>query len=1091
MPTPLTQKQLADVKRLLDQGKKYADVAKLLGISEGAVFKHSEGRNTILNSPQIDEIRRRYQQGEGRQALAEEFACSAETIRKYTKEIVRQPEPPAITNAQIAEIKRRLLLGDLPRTVSREMGIVHHIVRDMSLRLTVDYVLPDDVRAAVIRDKEAGKNLVQISHQHRLPYGLVNKVIGDATGARRGLVTVDETIKQKVLEEIKAGEFIRTAAKNHGVSNSCATQWVKAAVAAGEMKKPQPNRAIADDHDYLWMTELDPELEEWRVLLTDYISIKRPSQNSIYEMARLFFVRYLIDQDLPTKPSEFLVRGSAFPSFTSFMIGSRVRTTIASTLWHFVEWILDSEGFADHLDAEPIRLTEIYRNPIDRTVASEDQSRPRESNKIVMPYLLVSDLRKRIVQGPTFSDWTWVRGLSGRETVTGQQNARDWFPVTEDQLDKGDPDCVWRLRERVLNEPVLEMWSPVRWVHALFHLQTPCRSGQARMVDSGEADTFIYQNGSFVPNPNQKLRLGTVRSPHRQGVLRKPSLAEEASGVEATIYFNTNKTGDIGKSGKEKGHECPWPKLPDIAEDPYYWLERLRNWQMKYNPITKLIKWRDLRGNAKLSKKSVEESDKYPDTAFLFRAPEHKETPHWPISVAEADATWQTLIAAFEAVLDDEGMRNPSGTKIVLIDPETARAWSSPHSTRVSLITHFVLDGNVSPAVMMKVVGHARFIMLLYYTKVGLSHTQSILRTAGQLIEQKKYETFERDLSSADEERLRATVVFNAEDWKTVLPFNPADRNPLGWWHMHDGICLAGGVTHGPPSVPGCHNGALPVREFKGKDGGAPKHNPVPGGHRNCARCRWKACGKQHLLGLNATFNNRVFHMFNAKQDAIAGERMRNELLRQKARLEARNEPFQDQAGLINAERAMERATSKFAELALDVASLHRTIERVMALPDASGESMALISMGDLVTINKVVVDTESELLQLAQINADLELYPDDLDAGTAIYRYAQLIDAALERDGHQLIMARLSEKEKLAAANAIMRELEKVAVPDNYILGRHKVVEIMDRGDSLENVLGLSLKNVINLALQSQKPVSVRLTKKGVPNYENAVSAS
>jgi hypothetical protein len=190
------------------------------------------------------------------------------------------------------------------------------------------------------------------------------------------------------------------------------------------------------------------------------------------------------------------------------------------------------------------------------------------------------------------------------------------------------------------------------------------------------------------------------------------------------------------------------------------------------------------------------------------------------------------------------------------------------------------------------------------------------------------------------------------------------------------------------------------------------------------------------------------------------------------------NEPFAHNRQMLDAERRRGAAMQKLEELAEDVAAVHRTIERVIALPDNAEGSMVLVAQGDLLTVHSVIEDIDSELLQLAGVVADLEMYA-DLDAGTAIYEYAHLMDAAFEREGQTPILARLSEKEKLVCANSIMRRLENTANPDNPILGRRRVVEIMDRGESLEKLLGVKLKSIIQLAAPNQKPVSLRLVKK------------
>lgn len=51
--------------------------------------------------------------------------------------------------------------------------------------------------------------------------------------------------------------------------------------------------------------------------------------------------------------------------------------------------------------------------------------------------------------------------------------------------------------------------------------------------------------------------------------------------------------------------------------------------------------------------------------------------------------------------------------------------------------------------------------------------------------------------------------------------------------------------------------------------------------------------GKQHILGLAATYDSRAYHMHKVKGEAVAVERERKQLLRDKARIESSNEPYQ------------------------------------------------------------------------------------------------------------------------------------------------------------------------------------------------------
>jgi hypothetical protein len=766
-------------------------------------------------------------------------------------------------------------------------------------------------------------------------------------------------------------------------------------------------------------------------------------------------------------PADLLERGRVWPDFVSticsFGIGSEGAHRYSKVIYQLVEWVLNSPDFASIEDGEVIRLSHLYRNPFKpRADKNPSVSRQIESNKVVLAYYLISDLRKQIAQGPNFIDWTWVIGLAGRETINGQQNAADWFPVSLDQIDRSDPDCVWRVRRREKAPPVLEMWSPVRWVLQLVHLQTTSRTGQARMVDSGEADTFIWKNGEFVPNPGP-LKQGTARKPREQGVFRRPSPQDEAMGGKVYLYFNTNKTADIGKVGAELGQVCPWPRMENIDEDPYYWLSKLRDWQIKYNPINHLTAWTELRGNRKLSPQFDERLADYPPTAFLFRPPEYPEMVG-PVSSYESNDAWRKLMAAYEELLLKKGVRNASGKPIELINPETGRPWSSSHATRVSLITHLILDGNIPVELMMKIVGHAHFIMTIYYTKVGLSRIQDAIKGAAAKLDAIKYETFERDLQNTEAERVRDKIVFNTEDWKSVLPVNPADRTPLGWLHLHDGICLAGGNAENL-SLPGCHNGGPLI--FVGTQVKKPRYGPVPGEVRNCSRCRWKCAGQEHVPAIAATLNNRSFHLHRASANAIDAERVRNSIMQEKARVESANQPYVRTKELIDAERKYEAAMQTMQHYALDIVALNRLIERIMALPENADGHYALVAQGDAVTLNAVLEEIESEMLVLAGVCADVEIFP-DLDPGTAVFEFAQLLDQAFEREGEPLILARLSGKEKLTAANAIMRELERHADPNNPILARRHVVEIMDRKDSLEALLGVKMQDLVKLVDRS-----------------------
>ena len=71
-----------------------------------------------------------------------------------------------------------------------------------------------------------------------------------------------------------------------------------------------------------------------------------------------------------------------------------------------------------------------------------------------------------------------------------------------------------------------------------------------------------------------------------------------------------------------------------------------------------------------------------------------------------------------------------------------------------------------------------------------------------------------------------------------------------------------------------------------------------------------------------------------------------------------------------------------------------------------------------------------------------------------AIFERAQLLDRALEREGHPAYFSRLGQEESLIFGNAFMQALARQANPGNPILALRTVVDLMDGHQSLEQLL-------------------------------------
>jgi hypothetical protein len=537
-----------------------------------------------------------------------------------------------------------------------------------------------------------------------------------------------------------------------------------------------------------------PQLEPWRLWAVDYIKGQHKGLHQRLYAMGIFLERYLVKLGLPTDPHVFFHKSTVLPDFHAVVcLPTEGGVLVNNRVHEFLDYVLlQAFSIRDDYD-HPVILPE-FRNPVPR-VSSSGLIRREESVLSPLPYGYIDSLRRILASGPNFQDWKWAQEVFGG---VFKSRSPDWFPVTEDQIDRNDPDCVWRIRERDRNlGAVLEMWSPVRWVAILVKLILPLRSFQVRVLDSGEADTYRYEGGEWVRNRGP-LAEGTERKPHNQGVLRR--MATPDGKVSTCLYINTNKTADAMLSGKDKGYTLAWPRIEGtpIHRDVHYWLEKLRNWQEKFNPIQHRTPWTALDARHSALKSEVQLAG-FPDTCFLFRTAEGltKETM-LPVTDSNLGRPWHHLLQALERQLAAAGETHPNGAPILFVpqDPDVNHvATNFPlHSLRVSLITALALEGQVPFPILMKIAGHSRILMTLYYTKPGHAHVQQAIEEAQRRLEEGKDKGILDWLQNTEYERLvKETVCVDPSALKLAIPSRPEDRSPSGWMDMGYGWCLAGG----------------------------------------------------------------------------------------------------------------------------------------------------------------------------------------------------------------------------------------------------------------------------------------------------------
>jgi len=815
------------------------------------------------------------------------------------------------------------------------------------------------------------------------------------------------------------------------------------------------------DSNLVWVQQDFPQLEPWCEQATAWLKGGGRSIGVRLRALRLFLQNYLVGLGLPLDPATFLSRSMILPDFYGSVCpqaksGIRHNNAIHEFLG-FVLLRLCSEP-DDH--GRPV-VSGAFWNPVPVLSFSGQPSRD-ESIHSPLSYGHIDALRRILIAGPHFRDWTWAQNATGSRTGKSGSYDLDWFPVTETEIDRDDPDCVLRLRTRTIENggDILEMWSPVRWVALLIKLILPLRTFQVRMLDSGEADTYRYMGGEWVENLGH-LRRGRPGHSWHQGVFCRTVGQDEV--VTTRLYTNTNKTADIGRTGKDKGFTFPWPVLGDETGNPFYWLEKLRNWQEKYNPISRLTRWDELRSKHLGEMKSKVQLAAYCDTAFLFRDRGAKPAErHLPFQALGLTSHWYKLLKTLEDRLASQGQTLANGAPIRLVAPykeshRGKKTFFPLHSLRVSIITALAQDGEVPPEILQKVVGHSRLLMTLYYIKLGESFIRQKMEDGLARLEAKKDSSITAWLADTEHsELLQQAICISPESVGSAIPVNPSSRNPAGWELLADGCCLMGGNTspiEANANIGGCFNGG---REFTGKKGA---HGPVPGGARNCVRCRWFVTMPHHLFALQTRFDNISYREFETRMEVQARAEEHQDLENDRHDAEIAKVPFERFNELRQAMRVQEAALARWQDLILDMSACQSLLQRcAQALLEDSGlgeGGMKLLSVGSACEVQCVLEETDSELLQLSRVCEGLEVYPDLPPVREAVFRRSQLLDRALEIEGQAPLFLHLPEKVQLLAGNAWLKAMARQANPTDPELGKRKVIGLFDAQEHLLEHLG------------------------------------
>ena len=785
------------------------------------------------------------------------------------------------------------------------------------------------------------------------------------------------------------------------------------------LANPFPRRRVkshgkGSDLSFAHVLKLDPKLEDWRILATEWLKDQKSSVARRRESLDQFLVRYIHGHDLERNFGRFLMRDTKKPDLAKVIIEAKREgkqtiklhdvTTIAYVA-DFLDWVLATR-LGDPETGEYDRSR--FHNPVQRLTKS-GLAKNTQSDKTALSIRYIRELRGMLAQGPNFRDWTWAQAAIRDEKGGGG----DWFVVDPKIIDPNDPDCVYRRRAATKNElkskgypaEVCELWSPVRAVGLSLHLELPLRNMQVRMLDSGEADTYRYIHapggGGFVRN-HGPLAIGSETRPYQRGVFHR-----SANEQEAGLYINTNKTSDINKAENDKGYVIPWSH-----DEALYWLEKLRNWQERYNPLAAPTPWTALEGrHFGRTPPHAEVLAQRGTACFLFRDPTDDERDK-PITRRPIDRLWFKLLAALEQRCAGRD-RLDNGTPIRFVAGDGTTTFFSLHALRVSLISYFILDLKLPIAVVSKMIaGHATIIMTLYYTKFGKAYMREVMAEAEKNELQAEQDNHRRFLMDATFEEISQRFAYVSEDAVRAALKN---RSAAAFVFDDKGICPNGATL--------CDVGGEKISESKTLN----DYAPVPGfpQERNCVCCRFFLSGPAYLDGLMA-HGNAVTEKFWRGSKRYNGFMEKVKQLEDSQRSCERNDvPFLKVRELEALSKHAETEATTVSKLRNDLAATYHLLARSIEIANNSqNEGVQLVANGSMTDLKLGFIETTSEFHQLEVVCENAVIHPNP-DADFATIRRSQMIDAMLRFNGMDPVLMHLTPEHQLLAGNAVMKLIQ------------------------------------------------------------------
>ena len=776
------------------------------------------------------------------------------------------------------------------------------------------------------------------------------------------------------------------------------------------------------------MSDVPDEYSEWVEYAREWIKDQKRTISDKKQLVGNFIRNFLVDRVQISNLRKFFdvkSNPAKLQEYIDSLVRSKKTRSSKNHVNNFLDYCFKKVCCDVNDDTGEVVVLPGFRQPYkDEEFEGETGTQLPETVKHALPYTYIVKAREKIAPSTakTFSDLAYCQNIA----------EADWVKVDESLIDVSDPDCVWRKKKTKHRKSgkfkgyVYEMWSPIRAIANLTLFSIPIRGQQICWLDSGEGDYWkldFNDSGELVWMKNDNPLAEKNRE---AGFLHR---FDPSSEIKVGMRINTNKTG-TGKDGYDVSY-IPPELIP--------WLVRLRNWQTKYNPVSAILEWKKSYVPRAIHESILKRRDK---VVFLFRRFQGGVESDHPIPTG----VFAKFLPAILYQIQDpdlplayiEDCENPAEAKL-----HNYQSIYTPHCLRVSLITAYIVDFDLSVTLVSKLVGHASIVMTIYYTKISHAdfHRQFTEGEEKMLAKQADHVRdllVNRKVKEAKSQLLGNDKVFFSsvgENW-------PAASMAFSDW----GICPMGGA--------GCDQGG----ECLGNEG----YTPVPAGYlgrANCIRCRFFITGPAFLGGLKMLADEIALEA-SVSSDKMGRLNSKIAMLDEEAYdCEVSGSPFMKSADLQKLNNLLESETLKFDGLMVDLICVTRfakeSTKLLKKLEGSTGDKAILILNGSEADLD-ISIEDVSLFRQLHEICKNAEIYS-SANPSRAIPRRSQLLDAMAKRNGIESRFFEFDEEQQLAIGNQMTRlllsRLGSWSAVDRLIIGDSTVDELVGGYEEAKNI--------------------------------------